>query len=115
MGSKGATENVVSGADIGDPVAHGLVDGFFKRGLAGGDGDDFGAQESHAGHVQGLSFHVDLAHVDSALQTEAGADGRGGDAVLAGAGFGDDAFFAESFGEEGLTEGVVDFVSAGVE
>ena len=99
MGSKGAAENVVSGADIGDPVAHGLVDGFFKGGLAGGDGDDFGAQKSHASHVQGLSFHVDLAHVDSALQPEAGADGRGGDAVLAGAGFGDDAFFAKSFGE----------------
>jgi hypothetical protein len=49
------------------------------------------------------------------MQPEAGADGRGGDSVLAGAGFSDDAFFAEAFGEQSLPEGVVDFVSAGVE
>jgi autotransporter-associated beta strand protein len=35
--------------------------------------------------------------------------------VLAGAGFGDDAFFAEAFGEQDLAEGVVDLVGAGVE
>ena len=36
------------------------------------------------------------------------------DAVLAGAGFGDDALFAEAFGQEDLAHGVVDLVCAGV-
>ena len=34
--------------------------------------------------------------------------------MLSGAGFGDDAALAEAFGEQGLTNGVVDFVRASV-
>ena len=54
------------------------------------------------------------AHIDVAGESEDGGGGGGGDAVLAGAGFGDDAFFAHAEGEECLAEGVVDFVGAGV-
>ena len=43
------------------------------------------------------------------------ADGGGGHAVLAGAGFRDDALLAHALGEQPLAEGVVDFVRAGVE
>ena len=35
--------------------------------------------------------------------------------MLSGAGFGDDAFLAHAFGEQGLAYGVVDLVGAGVE
>ena len=42
-------------------------------------------------------------------------DGGAGDAVLAGAGFGDDARLAHFYGEQALADGVVDFVRAGVE
>jgi hypothetical protein len=41
--------------------------------------------------------------------------GGGGDAVLASAGLGDDALFAETLGEQDLAEGVVDLVSTGVQ
>jgi hypothetical protein len=48
------------------------------------------------------------------LEAEDGGGGGGGDAVLAGAGFGDDALFAHAEGEQGLADGVVDLVGAGV-
>ncbi len=48
------------------------------------------------------------------MGAEAGAGGRGRDAVLAGAGFGDDALLAHATGEEDLTEHVVDLVRSGV-
>ena len=43
-----------------------------------------------------------------------GAGGGGGDAVLTGAGLGDDPVLAHPLGEQRLTEGVVDLVRAGV-
>ena len=64
--------------------------------------------------IGGLAGDVFFAHVDDAFEGGAGADGGGGDAVLAGAGFGDDAGFVQVFGEEDLADGVVDFVGAGV-
>jgi hypothetical protein len=115
VGSEGGAEDVVGVVDGGDPVAHGFVDGFLEGGLASGDGDDLGAHEAHAGNVEGLAFHVDCAHIDGAVHAEAGADGGGGDAVLAGTGFGDDAGFAEALGEEDLADGVVDLMRSGVE
>ena len=48
------------------------------------------------------------------LQAEARAGGGGGDAVLAGAGLGDDARLAHAPREQDLAEHVVDLVRAGV-
>ena len=56
-----------------------------------------------------------LAHVDDALEPEARADGGRRDAVLAGAGLGDDALLAEPPREHRLAERVVQLVRAGVE
>ena len=109
-----AADEVVGGRDVGHPVAHGLVDGVLKRALTAGDGHDLGAQEPHAEDVGGLPRHVDFAHVDDALEAEVGADGRGRDAVLAGAGLGDDARACPAACAEPLAEGVVDLVCAGV-
>ena len=53
------------------------------------------AEQAHALDVRVLAAHVLGAHVDDALEPEARADGRGRDAVLAGAGLGDDAPLAE--------------------
>jgi hypothetical protein len=108
-------QNVMSGADIGDPIAHGFVDRFLKRFLAGMNGDDFGAQHAHAKDIQFLARAIHRAHIDDAFEAEHGADGGGGDAVLAGAGFGDDAGLAHAPREQNLADGVVDFVRAGVE
>ena len=62
-----------------------------------------------------LPLAIHFAHVNDAFQAEHGGDGGGGDAVLAGAGFGDDARLAHAPGEQDLADGVVDFVRAGVE
>src|SRR5690606_3127350 len=75
---------------------------------------DLRAEQPHAEDVQRLAMNVDLAHVDDAVEAEQGAGGRGGDAVLAGPGFGDDALLAHALREERLAEGVVDLVGAGV-
>ena len=57
---------------------------------------------------------VDGAHVDDAWQAEARASCRAGDAVLAGAGLGDDALRAEPLRQQRLADRVVDLVRAGV-
>ena len=64
--------------------------------------------------MRGLAADVLLAHVDDALQPQHGAGGGGCDAVLPRAGLGDDALLAHVLGEEGLAEGVVNLVGAGV-
>ena len=57
---------------------------------------------------------VGRAHIDHARQAEARANGGRGDAVLAGAGLGDDAGLAHALGEQDLAEAIVDLVRAGV-
>ena len=108
-------EDVMRGADVGDPVAHGFVDGFLERLLAGVDRHDFRAEHFHAIDVQRLPLAIHRAHVDDAFQAEHGGDGGGGDAVLARAGLGDDARLAHAPGEQDLADAVVDLVRAGVE
>ena len=96
------------------PVAHGFVDGVAERARAARDRPHFGAQQLHAEHVRLLAANVFFAHVDDALQAEAGTGGGGGHAVLAGAGFGDHALLAHAQREQRLAERVVDLVGAGV-
>ena len=71
-------------------------------------------EQAHAIDVGLLARDVHLAHVDHALQPEARGHGRGGHAVLAGAGLGDDAGLAHAPGQQRLADGVVDLVRAGV-
>ena len=61
-----------------------------------------------------MPLDVGGAHEDDAGQIEFGAHGGGGDAVLAGAGLGDDAGLAHALGQQDLAERVVDLVRAGV-
>ena len=107
-------EQVVRAVDVGDPVAERLVDGVLQGAAAGLHGDDLGAEHPHPGDVERLALGVDLAHVDGAFEAEQRAGGGGGDAVLAGAGLGDDAGLAHAPGEQGLAQHVVDLVRAGV-
>ncbi len=93
-----AVEGVV---DVGDPVAQRLVHGVLEGARAGLHGHDLGAQQVHAEHVGLLPLDVDRAHVDDAVEAEAGADRGGGDAVLAGAGLGDDALSCPCAGPAG--------------
>ena len=67
-------------------------------------GAHLGAEHLHAEDVRLLPLDVDRAHVDDAGQAEARAGGGGGDAVLAGAGLGDDARLAHAPREQDLAD-----------
>ena len=81
---------------------------------AGVDRPHVGAEQLHAEHVERLPRHVFGAHVDVALEPEQRADRGRGDAVLPGAGLGDDPPLAHALREQRLAERVVDLVRAGV-
>ena len=107
-------EYVVGRVDVGDPVAHGLVDRVLERARTGGDRDDGRAEQLHPRDVQRLPAGVLLAHVDGAVETHQRRGGRGGDAVLAGPGLGDDPLLADALGQQRLAQHIVDLVRAGV-
>ena len=67
-----------------------------------------------AEHVWRLALHIGGAHVDFARIAEAGRDGGGSHAVLAGAGLGDDPGLAHALGEQDLADAIVDLVRTGV-
>ena len=75
---------------------------------------DFGAQEIHAVYVQCLSFGIDFTHEDFAFHAEEGGNGSSGYAVLAGAGFGDEAGLAHPFCLKGRADAVCVLMGAGV-
>ena len=107
-------DDVKGVVDIGHPVAHGLVHRVLEGARARGDGHDFGAQQLHAVHVQGLAAHILLTHEHLALQAEARGNGGRCHAVLAGTGLGRDAGLAHVLGEQRLAHGIVHLVGAGV-
>ncbi len=115
MRAEDGAEKIVRGADVGDPVAHGFVDGVFERAAAGIDADNLRAEHAHAGDVERLALHVFGAHVDDAFEAKMRGDSGRGDAVLARASFRDDARLLHLRSEQALADGVVDFVRAGVE
>ena len=90
MGPGDGANQVECRFHVGHPVAQRLVHGVLQRPRAGGHGDHFGPEQLHAEDVGLLPAHVRLPHIDGAGETEERADGRRGDAVLAGAGLGDD-------------------------
>src|SRR5437660_2692267 len=103
------------GADVGDPVAHGFVDGVLERAAAGIYAENFRAEHTHTGNVERLAFHVLGAHVNDTFEAEMRGNGGGGDAVLTSSGFGDDARLFHLHGEKAVADGVVNCVRAGVE
>ena len=100
--------------DVGHPVAERLVHGVLEGLRAGLHRHHLGAEHLHAEDVRLLPLDVDGAHVDDAVEAEARAQRRGRDAVLAGAGLGDDPLLAHAAGEQDLAEHVVHLVRAGV-
>ena len=106
--------HVVRVGDVRDPVADRRGDGLLERPRPGVDRRDRRAQHPHALDVGRLAADVLGAHVHDALEPEQRARGGRGDAVLAGAGLGDDPRLAHALGEQRLAERVVDLVRAGV-
>ena len=107
-------DDVEGVVDVRDPVAQRLVHRVLERLGARFDRDDFGAEQFHAEHIGLLSRDIDRAHEDGAGQAEERGDGRGGDAMLTRAGFGDDFLLAHPLGEQDLADAIVDLVRAGV-
>ena len=66
----------------------------------------FRAEQLHAIDVDALAFDIFGAHVDAARQTQTGGDRGGGDAVLPGARFGDEARLAHAQRQHCLADGV---------
>ncbi len=100
------------GAHVGDPIAHGFIDGVFERAAAGIHADNFRAHQPHARDVQPLPLHVFGSHVDDAFHAEARGHGGRGHAVLPCACLCNDAALAHSLGEKRLAQAVVDLVRA---
>ncbi len=114
-GADARADQVVGVLDVRDPVADRLARRLLERLRPELDGANLGAEQAHALDVRPLAAHVLGAHVDDAVEAEAGADGGGRDPVLARAGLGDDPPLAESLREHRLAERVVQLVRAGVE
>ncbi len=72
--------------------------------------DDLSAEKPHPGDIQRLTLRVLRSHVDDALKAQQGGRGRAGNAVLTGAGLGDDARLAHASGQQRLAEHIVDLV-----
>ena len=96
------------------PLAHRLGHRVLQRRRAAGDGHHLRAKQAHAVDVQRLADGVLLAHVDHTFQIHQRRSGRRRDAVLSRAGLRDQARFAHLFGEQRLTQHIVDLVRAGV-
>ena len=100
--------------NVGDPVAHRLVERILERLRAGLDRYHRGAKQLHAVDVGCLALDVLAAHINHAVHAVAGGHRRRRHAMLAGAGFGDDARLAHAPGEHGLADAVVHLVGAGM-
>ena len=114
VGANGRADDVVRVIGVAAPVAYGLVGGVFQGLVAGVNGTYLGAQHFHLFHVGPLAHHVGAPHEDDALHVHQRADGGCGHAVLSGSGFGYDACLAHAARQQYLSDGVVDFVCAGV-
>ncbi len=102
-------------AHIGHPIAHRFVDGFLQRLLARLDRNDFCAQHFHPEHVERLAFAIDCPHVNDALEAEHCSHCRGGNPMLPGAGFSDNACLTHAFSQQDLAYAVVDLVCPSVQ
>ena len=94
-------EAIVGRLDRAHPVAEGLVHGVAEGPRAAGHRPHLRPEELHAEDVGPLAADVFLAHVDHALQAEAGAGRGGGHAVLAGTRLGDHPPLAHPQGQAG--------------
>ena len=114
MRPHGAANQVMGSFDISNPIPDGFVDGVFQGAGAGGHRHHFGGQQTHPKDIGGLTADVLGPHIDQALQAQHRANGGGGDPVLPGAGFGDNARLAHIFRQQRLPQGIVDFMGAGM-
>ena len=100
--------------DVGDPVAHRLVDGVFESLASRFDRDDGGPEQLHTRDVQRLPLGVFLPHVDDTFQSHQCRGCRRRDSVLPGTRLGDDSRLTHAGSQQRLSENVVDLVRSRV-
>ena len=115
MRAGGRAEEIVRVGKAGGPVAERLVDGVLQGPATAGHGYDLGAHQLHAEDVELLPGDIVGAHVDFGFEAEQCPGEGGGNAVLAGAGFGDHAALAHAPCEQGLGQHLIGLVRAAVE
>ena len=115
MRAKHRAQQIMGGAHVGHPVAHGLVDRVLQRAAAGFDAHHFGAQQAHAVNIQPLPLHVRSAHVHDAFQSKSRRHRSRGHAVLPRAGLRDHAALAHAHRQQTLPQAIVNFVRAGMQ
>ena len=115
MRARHGPQQVVGVLVAGGPVAERLVDRVLERLRAGGDRHHLRAHEAHAEDVLFLPLHVHRAHVHAGLHAEHRAGERGGDAVLACAGLGDETALAHLPREQPLAQRLIGLVGPAVE
>ena len=108
-------EQIERVGDVRGPVPQGIIDRVLERARPAFDRDDLRAAELHLVDVDALALDVDGAHEDLGLHAQQRADHRGGQAMLACAGLGDQLGLAHVLGEQTLAQRVVDLVRAAVE
>src|SRR5437868_863460 len=114
VSSEDRSEQVMRGANIGDPIAHGLVNGIFERAGTRIHWPHFSPKQTHAKDVQLLAPHILTAHVHDAFKSEQCADRSAGHPVLTGSRLRNDALPVHTPCKQALADAVVDFVRAGV-
>src|SRR5947209_10956864 len=110
MSAQHASQQIMRGTDIGDPVAHGLIDCIFERARAGFNSTHLRAQQSHAKNIQFLAAHVLNAHIDHAVKTKQRANCCRGHSMLSGASLSNDALLVHTLPQQRLYQPVIDLV-----
>ena len=112
MGSHDGSQHVMRVLHPAGPLPHRLVDRVLQGLGAAGHRVDFGPQQLHAVHVQGLPVRVLLSHKDLTLHAHKGRHGGGSYPVLAGSRLGDDPGLSHLFCQQHLAQDIVDLVGA---
>ena len=100
--------------NICHPIAKGFVDGVLEGAGPSLYRNHRCAKKLHASDVEGLTFGINLTHVDDTLEPKKCGSGCARYSVLPSACFGDYACLSHALSQKRLTQNVVDFVRARV-
>src|SRR5210317_1426740 len=114
MRSGDSPDHVEGIADMSHPIAQSLVHCVLKCSRAAGHFMDASTEQLHAKDVERLTSDVLGAHKNIALQTKESGNRRGGNTMLAGAGFSNHLAFSHTAGQKNLTNSIINFMSTGM-
>ena len=106
--------NDIKRVGVGTPVTNGFVGGILQCHVATGYRFNRCTQHPHFLNIEVLPFYICFPHKHDTFHSHQRARGSCSHSMLSGTCFSQYFCFAHSFGEQDLTQRVVDFVSAGV-